>query len=47
MMVCLPLSLVFGVIGIFLDSSRWLAFAIALIALLLLLPSIAGIFSNC
>ena len=47
MTVCLPLSLVFGVIGIFLDASRGLAFAMALIALLLMLPVLANIIVRC
>ena len=47
MMVCLPLSLIFGVIGIFLDTSRGLAFAMALISLLLLIPLLSNLIVRC
>lgn len=39
-MVCVPLALVFGIIGIVQDQRKWLAFVISAIALLLMLPFI-------
>lgn len=47
MMVCTPLALVFGAIGVFLDRPRWLAVAVVLVTALLLLPFVAGIISRC
>ena len=47
MMVCLPLSLVFGIIGLFLDRPRWLACVIVLVVIFLLLPAVYGIIARC
>ncbi len=46
-MVCMPLALVFGIIGIIQDQRKWLAFVIAAIALLLMLPFILQWLSLC
>ncbi len=47
MMVSMPLALVFGVIGVFLDKPRWPAIIAALIALLLLLPVVMNLAGWC
>lgn len=46
-LICLPLGLLFGLIGTFLDKPRWLALAMALAALLLMLPILLNIFGLC
>lgn len=40
-MICVPLALVFGIIGIIQDQRKWLAFVMAAIALLLMTPYLA------
>ena len=47
MMVCIPLALVFGVIGVFLDKPRWLAIIMTLIALLLAAPILLNLVGWC
>jgi hypothetical protein len=46
-MVCVPLALVFGIIGVVQDQRKWLGFVIALLALLLMLPFILQWLSIC
>ena len=47
MIVSMPLALVFGVIGVFLDKPRWPAVIAALIALLLTLPALMNLAGWC
>jgi hypothetical protein len=46
-MFCLPLSLVFGIVGIFKDRPRWLAIVVSIVALLLMSPFLWSLISQC
>jgi hypothetical protein len=44
---CLPLALIFGIIGIFKDRPRWLAIVVTAGALLLISPWLIGLVNAC